>query len=174
MKDRHGVETLQSISICMAVLAILSLVTNTSLTVESMYRRNSYVLVAALVIISLGLSFHLVQVQDACDALVMKSPSNRLSEERSDAKLSYLIREGPVKAHRVRNKQVVQAFRRLELLRSVIIRRAKDSMRRPRVDGIGAIFFQLLDTLLERPASIDNIVDLTIKKETKNGLVVAE
>ena len=156
----------------MAVLAIVSLIANTLLAVESKYRRNSYV--AALVIISLGLSFHLVQVQDARDALVMKSPSNRLSEERSDAKLPYLIREGPVKAHRVRNKQVVQAFRRLELLRSVIIRRAKDSMRRPRVDGIGAIFFQLLDTLLERPASIDNIVDLTIEKETKNGLVVVE
>ena len=40
-------------------------------------------------------------------------------------------------------------------------------MRRPRVNRIGAIFFQLLDTFLERPTSIDNIVNLMIEKETR-------
>lgn len=101
----------------------------------------------------------------------MKSPSNCLGEERSDAKLSYLIREGPVKVHRVRNKQVVQALRRLELFRSVVIWRTKDSVRRPCVDRVGTVFLQLLDTLLERPTSIDNIVNLMIEKETRNVFV---
>jgi len=104
----------------------------------------------------------------------MKSPSNRLSEERSDAKLSDLIREGPVKAHRVRNKQVFQALRRLELFRSVVIRRTKDSVRRPCVHRVGTIFLQLLDTLSERPTSIDNIVNLMIEKETRNVFVFVE
>ena len=97
----------------------------------------------------------------------MKSPSNRLSEERSDAKLSYLLRKGPVKAHRVRNKQVFQALRRLELVRSVIIRRTKDSVCRPRVDRVGAIFFQLFNTLLKCPASINDIVNLEIEEERR-------
>ena len=85
--------------------------------------------------------------------------------------MSYLIREGPVKVHRVRNKQVVQALRRLELFRSVVIWRTKDSVRRPCVDGVGTIFLQLLDALLERPTSIDNIVNLMIEKETRNVFV---
>ena len=79
--------------------------------------------------------------------------------------MSYLIREGPVKVHRVRNKQVVQALRRLELFRSVVIRRTKDSVRRPCVDGVGTIFLQLLDALLERLTSIDNVVNLTIERK---------
>ena len=41
MKDRHRVETLQSISICMAVQATLSLLANTLLAFESKCRRNS-------------------------------------------------------------------------------------------------------------------------------------
>lgn len=54
-----------------------------------------------LVIISLSFPFHFIQIKDAGDALVMKSPRDRLSEKGCDAELSYFIGERTIQAHRV-------------------------------------------------------------------------
>lgn len=56
---------------------------------------------SSLVIISLSCPFHFIQIKDAGDALVMKSPCDCLSEKGCDAELSYLIGEGTIQADRV-------------------------------------------------------------------------